>query len=44
MNKNPERPKEMDKIISKVFNPKDEQIQRIKKEISKIIEKHLNKE
>ena len=43
MNKNPERPKEMDKIISKVFNPKDEQIQRIKQEIERIMkEENLN--
>ena len=44
MNKNPEQLKEMDKILSKIFNPQKEKIQKINKEVSDIIQKRLNKE
>jgi len=44
VNKNPEQLKEMDKILSKIFNPQKEKIQKINKEVSDIIQKRLNKE
>jgi len=44
MNKNPNRPKNMNEIMSKTFNPKESKIKKINKEVSDIIERSLNKE
>lgn len=44
MNKNPAQLKEMDEILSEVFNPEKLKIEKRNKEISEIIKKKLNKD